>query len=100
MHIKMTFSSKSAFFKGERENPFKGVDQDKAMLWFYEQSYSITGDERGQIDEYRCYVKEFREDDGVPEGYKALLFNRYMKTAYSVVDAIPEFKAFYEKWYG
>ena len=45
-------------------------------------------------------MKEFREDDGVPEGYKALLFNRYMKTAYSVVDAIPEFKAFYEKYYG
>ena len=49
---------------------------------------------------FRCYVKEFREDDGVPEGYKALLFNRYMRTAFSVVDAIPEFKAFYEEYYG
>ena len=55
---------------------------------------------RGLIDEYRCYVKEYREDDGVPEGYKALLFNRYMRTAYSVSDEIPAFKAFYEKWYG
>ena len=88
------------YFKGERGNPFEGVDQDKAALWFYEECYSIVGDERGLIDEYRCYVKEFREDDGVPEGYKALLFNRYMKTAYSVVDAIPEFKGFYEKYYG
>ena len=49
---------------------------------------------------FRCYVKEYREGDGVPEGYKALLFNRYMKTAFSVVDEIPAFKAFYEKYYG
>ena len=88
------------YFKGERENPFEGVDQDKAMLWFYEQCYSDVGGERGLIAEYRCYVKEFREDDGVPEGYKALLFNRYMRTAYSVSDEIPAFKTFYEKWYG
>lgn len=27
------------YFKGERENPFDGVDQDKAMLWFYEKWY-------------------------------------------------------------
>ena len=88
------------YFKGERENPFERVDQNKAALWFYEQGYSITGDERGLIDEYRCYVKEFREDDGIPVGFKALLFNRYMKTAYSVADEIPIFKAFYEKYYG
>ena len=87
-------------FMGERENPFEGMDKDKAMLWFYEQCYSDVGDERGLIAEYRCYVKEFREDDGVPEGYKALLFNRYMRTAYSVADEIPAFKPFYEKWYG
>lgn len=88
------------YFKGERENPFEGVDQDKAMLWFYEQCYSVEGDKRGLIDEYRCYVKEYREGDGVPEGYKALLFNRYMRTAFSVSDEIPAFKAFYEKYYG
>lgn len=88
------------YFKGERENPFAGVDQDKAMLWGYEECYFAVGDERGLIDEYRYYVKEFREDDGVPEGYKALLFNRYMKMAYSVSDEIPAFKAFYEKFYG
>ncbi len=88
------------YFKGERENPFAGVDQNKAMLWFYEECYSAVSDERDVIDEYRCYVREFREDDGVPEGFKALLFNRYMKMAFSVVDEIPAFKAFYEKYYG
>ena len=88
------------YFKGEGENPFEGVDQDKAALWSYEECYSTVGDERGLIDEYRCYVKEFREDDGVPEGYKALLFNRYMKMSFSVVDSIPDFKAFYEEYYG
>ena len=87
------------YFKNENENPFEGKDQDKAMLWFYERCYASMGDDKDQIEEYRCYVKEFREDDGVPEGFKALLFNRYMKTAYSVVDAIPEFMAFYEKYY-
>ena len=88
------------YFKNENENPFEGKDQDKAMLWFYEQSYASMGDDKEQIEEYRCYVKEFREDDGVPEGYKALLFNRYMRTAYSVSNEIPAFKAFYEKYYG
>lgn len=28
------------------------------------------------------------------------LFNRYMKTAYSVSDEIHAFKVFYEKYYG
>ncbi|SHM13428.1 hypothetical protein [Fibrobacter sp. UWB7] len=56
------------YIKGEREKPFEGVDQDKAMLWFYEQCYSDVGDERGLIAEYRCYVKEFREDDACPKG--------------------------------
>lgn len=88
------------YFKNESENPFEGKDQDKAMLWFYERCYASMGDDKDQIEEYRCYVKEFREDDGVPEGYKALLFNRYMRTAYSVSDEIPAFKAFYEKYYG
>jgi hypothetical protein len=45
-------------------------------------------------------MKEFREDDGIPVGFKALLFNRYMKTAYSVADEIPAFMDFYEKYYG
>ena len=52
--------------------------------------------------EFFRYFKGERENPfaGVPEGYKALLFNWYMKMAFSVVDEIPAFKAFYEKWYG
>ncbi len=87
------------YFKNENENPFEGKDQDKAMLWFYERCYASMCDDKDQIEEYRGYVKDFREDDGVPEGFKALLFNRFMKTAYSVVDEIPAFKSFYEKYY-
>ena len=87
------------YFKNENENPFEGKDQDKAMLWFYERCYAFMCDDKDQIEEYRGYVKDFREDDGVPEGFKALLFNRFMKTAYSVVDEIPAFKSFYEKYY-
>ena len=88
------------YYKNEIENPFEGKDQDKAVLWFYERCYSSMDDDKDQIDEYRCYMKEFWEDDGIPLGFKALLFNRYMKTAYSVADEIPIFKAFYEKYYG
>ena len=88
------------YYKNESENPFEGKDQDKAMLWFYERCYSSMGDDKDQIEEYRCYMKEFREDDGIPVGFKALLFNRYMKTAYSVADEIPAFMDFYEKYYG
>ena len=33
------------------------------------------------------------------EGFKALLFNRYMRTACSTADEIPAFKAFYEDYY-
>ena len=77
-----------------KRNPFEGKDQDKAMLWFYEWCCTSMGDDKDQIEECRCYVREFREDDCVPKGFKVLLFNRYMKMAYSVVDEIPIFIAF------
>ena len=88
------------FFKNEKLNPFEGKDQDKAMLWDYERGYSFTGDEKYLIEEYHGYINKYRENDGIPEGFKALLFNRYMKGAYSVSDSIPDFKKFYEKYYG
>lgn len=88
------------YFKNESENPFEGKDQDKAMPWFYERCYSFMGDDKDQMEGYRCYVKKFREGDGIPDGFKVLLFNRYMNTAYSVVGEIPVSKALYEKNYG
>ena len=92
------------FYKCEKECPIKVVDgetQNKSMLWFYEQVYSREGDKKYNIDEYEAYgLKNFSADDPYPEGFKALLFNRYMKGAYSVSEDIPKFKAFYKKYYG
>ncbi len=88
------------FFNGEKENPFEGKDQNKMMLWDYERGYTFTKSEQFLIDEYHCYVKNFQEKDGIPEGFKALLFNRFMKDAYSISDSIPAFKKFYKKYYG
>lgn len=92
------------FYNGEKECPVKVVDdetQNKAMLWFYEQVHAQEGDRKENIEEYEAYgLKNFSRNDSRPEGFKALLFNRYMKGAYSVSAAIPEFKAFYKKYYG
>ena len=94
------------YYKGEAENPFDGVDQNKAMLWFYEMGW-VKNAERGispassdAIDEYeRCGLRSFHSNDGIPLSLKALLFNRYAKTAQSMLDAIEPFKAFYKKYY-
>lgn len=88
------------FYNNENVNPFLGKDQNKAMLWEYERLYTLNSDDRECLKEYLTYMKEFRNADGIPEGYKALLFNRYMKDAYSVENEIGEFKKFYEKYYG
>lgn len=92
------------YYKNEKECPIEVVDgetQNKAMLWFYERVYAREGDNKEYIEEYEAYgLKNFSRNDVVPEGFKALLFNRYMKCAYSASAAIPKFKAFYKKYYG
>lgn len=94
------------YYHGEIENPFEGVEQNKAMLWFYEQGW-VKQAERGispasadMLREYEGYgLKSFKSGDGIPLSLKALLFNRYARTAYSQADAVEPFKAFYEKYY-
>lgn len=92
------------YYKGEEQNPFDNIDQDKAMLWFYEMCFVIHG-QRYDYDDYLSEydvvgLTSFAEDDGVPIEYKALLFNRYSKTAYSMMAAAEPFKEFYLKYYG
>ena len=99
------------YYKGEEENPFEGVDQNKKMLWFYEQAwifdmmrYYEAGNEReafrNEIAEYNGYgLKDFCVSDGIPVTLKALLYNRYAKGSFSMADAAQHFKTFYRKYY-
>ena len=88
------------FYKNEKECPFPDNENEKRALWDYEYCYKLDGDNKFLIDEYAHFMKDFRKNDGVPEGYKALLFNRYMNGVYDIAKAVDDFKAFYEKYYG
>ena len=91
------------FYCGEKQNPFEGVDQNKAMLWYYEECFAIGGVDN-DLPEYIGGYKaaglgSFAEGDGVPIGLKAFLFNRYAKGAQSMRSAAEGFKGFYQKYY-
>ena len=92
------------YYKDEEQNPFDNIDQNKAMLWFYEMCFVTNGQLSGfaeYISDYNSVgLTSFAEDDGVPIELKALLFNRYAKTAYSMMDAAEPFKKFYLEYYG
>ena len=91
------------YFKGEAKSPFD--DNNRAMLWFYESvwyNYMTTGN-KGSLDEYISDFKYAELSDlpnNMPLGYKALLFNRYMKGSMaSMLETAKEFRAFYAKYY-
>ena len=96
------------YYKGEATNPYDGIDQNKAMLWFYE-SFWVNEMCRVQnevfvyaeyVDDYqRAGLGSFAANDNVPLSLKALLFNRYARTAYSMADAVEPFKEFYVMYY-
>lgn len=95
------------YYKGEASNPYDGKDQDKAMLWDYErfwieQNFSESGRNilADYLDEYASIgLSLFEMRDDTPATLKALLFNRYAKSAYSMADAVDGFKKFYQKYY-
>lgn len=94
------------YYRGEKENPFEGKDPNKAMLWFYERSWvSAWEHERSSefdemISDYmRCGLASFETKDGIPVSLKALLFNRYGRTAQTLSAAVEPFKNFYKKYY-
>ena len=91
------------YYKGEDTNPFECYADDRRMLWFYERAYA-NSTENSMLPEYvGDYVAiglgAFSEGDGVPVGLKALLFNRYAKTSYSMLSAKTPFKEFYLHYY-
>lgn len=100
------------YYKGERENPYKGKDQNKAMLWLYERAWVhdtmvviargyAKDSESRNLDEYIAVgLAEFENADGVPISLKSLLFNRYAKgNMSSMMDCIEPFKKFYKQYY-
>ncbi|HHT03130.1 MAG TPA: hypothetical protein GX005_02265 [Bacteroidales bacterium] len=103
MKSKEFYLQQLKYFKGENESPFD--DNNKSMLWFYESVWYnyMTTENKGLLDEYISDFKYAELSDlpgDMPLGYKALLFNRYMKGSMSsMLDTAKEFRAFYAEYY-
>lgn len=100
------------YYKGERDNPYEGKDQNKTMLWLYERTWvhdtmeiiakdDVNTSESRNIDEYIAVgLAEFENTDGVPITLKSLLFNRYAQgNMSSMMDCVEPFKKFYKRYY-
>lgn len=99
------------YYKGENKNPFEGHPDDALpLLWSYERTWvhdTINGCKSGgnsalasYLDEYLSVgMREFYQTDNTPATLKATLFNRFAKGYNSMLDAVPDFKAFYKKYY-
>lgn len=94
------------YYRGESSNPYEGKDRDRAMLWFYEMcwvknaSLGRSPSSSDMLEEYTAVgLRDFCKNDGVPVSLKALLFNRYARTEYSLAVAVEPFKAFYKRYY-
>jgi hypothetical protein len=98
---KQQFINRCRYYKGEEENPFENVNQDKALSWFYESKwveFSIAGNPN--LDEYvseyhAAWMDGLMREDGTPITLKALLLNRY----YHQNGSIPTFANDFRKWY-
>jgi hypothetical protein len=98
------------YYKGEKECPLF-YDPNKSLLWEYEKywvdqsvKFSNIKEEDyvsdGTLEEYLSVgLTHFQRTDGIPITLKALLFNRYAKTSYSMKSAVDGFKEFYLKYY-
>lgn len=87
------------FYKGERVCPFR---DNRAHFWDLEKSWVQAYENKQDdfldecIDDYtRLGLTKFEWDDDIPVSLKALLFHRYCKSAYSMMDAIEPFKEWY-----
>ena len=93
------------YYKGEKRNPYK-ESQAENGLWFYEMQW-VEAMRRGATKILDIYVKTYRayglaqlgESDNTHETYRAMLFNRYARTAYDVERAAERFKEYYTKYY-
>lgn len=72
------------YYKGERENPYEGKDQNKSMLWFYEKMWvdmAGSNDPDSLLADYCLYLNrdlpELVNNDHAPMSLTALLYDRY-----------------------
>ena len=95
------------YYKGEDE--FDGLGSEDAkpnssLLRFYEMKWVEQCLNYGCIPteydgEYNVVGAHFMEVDERPISLKALLFNRYCKTAWTMLDAVEPFMKFYIEYY-
>lgn len=90
------------YYKGERRNPYKGKDQNKMMLWSYEQIWAdmASGNTPDSLlAEYCLYLHrdlpELVNNDYAPMSLTALLYDRYMHFG----GGAEGFKKLFEEYY-
>lgn len=91
------------YYKGERENPHP--EGNEALFWDYERAWieEMVNDSNYLSECISDYIgiglKDFEKMDNTPLSLKAILFNRYAKGSYSMMDAVEPFKMFYRNHY-
>ncbi len=90
------------YYKGEDENPFEDIDQNKAMLWFCESAWVGMTENKDwntlntYIGEYKAKgLYNFADEDNRPISLKALLMCKYGLWG----DDVNPFKKFYAEHY-
>lgn len=85
--IKQELLKQCCYYDGKDYNPYEGVEQNKAMLYFYESCWvnemaNSNGRLNWMMQEYYSYMRnampEMFNDNTMPFTYKALLFDRYV----------------------
>lgn len=93
------------YYRGEPKNPYEGKDTNEAAFWDYERFWVLEASKREPdfsevLDNYLTWgLNDFSFNDGVPMTFKAMLFDRYAKTAFSMREAAEHFKEFYVREY-
>ena len=91
------------YYKGEEQPLFE--ERNKVKLWYYERSWiNDMSNNRDRlstvIEEYiQCGLGLFEQFDNTPLSLKAVLFNRYAQTNYSIRLSVEPFKKLYRKYY-
>lgn len=67
------------YYHGEDKNPFERSDEG-FLLWGYERRW-VTSSIAREASFLSCYLEDgleiFRANDGIPIGFKSLLYERY-----------------------
>lgn len=104
--IKKELLKQCRYYDGKDYNPYEGVEQNKAMFYFYESCWvnemaNSDGRLNWMMQEYysnmRNALPEMFNDDTMPFTYKALLFDRYVHFGGSREGFMELFESYYTK---